>query len=434
MNKSDKQFFLWEQGQNLPLSIKFFLSGYPKEVKDSYPIYAQIILNRKKTVISLKISATPSDWDFDNELFFSAQTKKSAKQFNLVRNNKLQEIRKSFIQSYYELKGLGIIPTVKAIKEAHKGQTVESPKMKFLEYYQIYVEEIKQRPNEYKSGVLEHYNKTLTHLVNFLNKMQLQDISLNQLTRKFIERFENYLLSTPNKVTGRAMNRNTCSTYLKKIKAVINAAIRRELLTTNPFAGFKIKNHRSVNRTFLNMEEIELLKNHDLGGNLSLQRVLDCFLFACYTGIRYSDLSKLTGKMVKKDANGLLWIALQQQKTGEDYQSPMLDYAIEIYNKYEANRKSTGLILPMLTNQKVNTALKVIANLVGIDKNVTFHASRHTFATTITLEQGVDLLSVSALLGHSSISSTQIYAKMTRNKKVDVINFLNEKNRKTETL
>jgi site-specific recombinase XerD len=221
------------------------------------------------------------------------------------------------------------------------------------------------------------------------------------------------------------MNGNTSTTYIRKIKASINVAIRKDLMQVNPFQGFKIKSFKQANKVFLTTEDLELLKQHDLGGNLSLQRVKDVFLFSCYTGLRHSDVVQLNESMINKDADGLLWISLVQQKTGDVVDIPMLDYAAKIYNKYEDYRKANnGIALPVLTNQKVNAALKVIANLVGIKKNISFHSGRHTFAT-VSLELGVDLKTVSGLLGHTSIKSTEIYAKLTRKKKGDAIKFLN---------
>jgi len=236
------------------------------------------------------------------------------------------------------------------------------------------------------------------------------------------------LLTTPNAQTGRPMNGNTSTTYIRKIKAAINAAVRKEIVKTNPLAGFKIKAFKTVNKVFLTIEEVELIKTHDLGGNFSLQKVRDCFLFCCYTGLRHSDAVQLNEKMVKKDKTGMFWIVKKIQKTSIVNEIPMLDYAVEIYNKFEPYRKSTGQVLPMLTNQKVNTALKVIAAITGIDKKLSFHCARHSFAT-LTLEQGIDIKTVSALMGHTTVKTTEVYAKLTRKRKADVINLLNERSR-----
>jgi len=295
-----------------------------------------------------------------------------------------------------------------------------------------HIAELRQKVNEYSEGTINHYIKTQTHLHKFLKLHGWMNMKLSEFNKKLLERFEHYLLTTSNEQLGRPMNGNTSSTYIRKIKAAINVAIRKDLLQTNPFAGFKMQSFRQANKIFLTAEEIELLKRHDLGGNLSLQRVKDIFLFSCYTGLRHSDVVQLQSSMIKQDADGLYWISLVQQKTGDVVDIPMLDYAANIYMKYEDYRKANnGKVFPVLTNQKVNAALKVISNLTGINKNISFHSGRHTFAT-LSLELGVDIKTVSGLLGHTSIKSTEIYAKLTRKKKADAIKLLNVLNEATD--
>ena len=128
--------------------------------------------------------------------------------------------------------------------------------------------------------------------------------------------------------------------------------------------------------------------------------------------------------MIKGDRENVKWINLSQQKTGDNVDIPLSVQAVKIYDKYENHRLSTGMVLPVITNQRTNTALKVIAELCGLNKRLTFHCSRHTFAT-ISLELGMDLKTVSALLGHSSIKSTEVYGKITRKRKAEAIKLLN---------
>jgi site-specific recombinase XerD len=411
--------------QNIPLSIKFILEGYGIKKKDAYTLYMQVILDRKKSLTSLKMFVKPEEWDFANECFYTA------KNFNIHRNNKLREIKEKIMQCYIDLQKSGTHVSAKTVIKNFKGEVIKTGDIPFTDYYRMHIDELKQLPNEYGEGVIGHYEKTQTHLHRFLKVMGWEGIKLHELSCKFVERFEHYMLITPNAQTGRPMNGNTSTTYIRKIKASVNAAVRKEIIKTNPLAGFKTKTFKQVNKVFLTAEEVELLKHHDLGGNLSLQRVRDCFLFCCYTGLRHSDVLQLSANMIKKDKDGILWIVLKQQKTSENIEIPMLDYAVEIYNRFESHRELTGKVLPVLTNQKVNTALKIIASLIGIEKKLSFHCSRHSFAT-LTLEQGIDLKTVSALMGHNTIKTTEIYAKLTRKRKADVINFLNAKSRKQD--
>jgi integrase/recombinase XerD len=408
--------------QSIPLSIKFILNTYPK-VLPVYMVYAQLILKREKATISVKMTATLDEWDLENGFY------KANKQFNLVRNNKLREIKENLLNIYFQNKKSGLPVSVQQIKKNYKGDDVMTNDILFVDYFKDHIEELKQRKSEYQEGTIAHYVKTQTHLHRFLKLNGWMNIKLNELSRKLLERFEHYLLTTPNEQTGRAMNGNTATTYIRKIKASVNDAIRKDLIQVNPFAGFRIKTFRQVNKVFLTMDDLETLKKHDLVGNLSLQRVKDVFLFACYTGLRHSDMVQLRESMITKDSEGLYWISLTQQKTGDVVDLPMLDYAVEMYLKYEPYRKANnGKAMPVLTNQKVNSALKVISILTGIDKQLSFHCARHTFATT-ALEQGVDIKTVSALLGHNSIKSTEIYARLTRKRKGDVIRQLNQINK-----
>jgi integrase/recombinase XerD len=405
--------------QTLPLSIKFILKNYPQRERLNYPVHVQLIYKREKASISLKMISTLEDWDIEQGQYTANR------QFNLVRNKKLKEVREYLLSLFFEAQKSGLPISVQQIKQRFKGEEVVVSQLLFTDYFRDHIAELREKKSEYSIGTINHYVKTQTHLHRFLKLNGWTNLKLNEFNKKLLERFEHYLLITPNAQTGRPMNGNTSTTYIRKIKASVNVAIRKDLMQVNPFQGFKIKSFKQANKVFLTTEELELIKQHDLGGNLSLQRVKDVFLFSCHTGLRHSDVCQLTDRMISRDSDGLLWISLTQQKTKDVVDIPMLDYASKIYMKYEDYRKANnGAALPVLSNQKINAALKVIANLVGITKNISFHSGRHTFAT-LSLELGVDLKTVSGLLGHTSIKSTEIYAKLTRKKKGDAIKFLN---------
>src|ERR1700757_942531 len=341
--------------QNIPLSVKFLTEKKRgKDSNDDYLLYARILYNRDKVLISTKIAFKIQDWDSTKGQFCPT------KNINAVRNNKMREITDRITQIYFNLKANGIPISAKSIKSAYDGKTATYKEMEFLRYYKQYIEEIKLKPNEYGQGVINSYNKAKTHLENFLKLKGWQNIKMSELSRKFLEAFENYLLSTPNTKTEKIMCNNTSTTYIRKIKASVNAAVRKEILPNNPFISFKMKPFKTPNRVFLTTQEIELLRTHNLGENPALKRVRDTFIFCCATGLRHSDAVQLHERMIKKDNEDIYWISLFQQKTKDYIEIPMTDMAVEIYNRFEPHRKSTGLVLPMLTNQKVNTALKII--------------------------------------------------------------------------
>lgn len=404
---------------NIPLSIKFMVEKKRGKNTDDYLLYARILLNRDKALVSLKMTVKEEDWDSENGQFFPT------KNINVVRNNKLREVTDMLVQIYFTFKRTGVPVSAKSIKNAYDGNKTTHSEMEFIIFYKLYIEEIKQLPNEYGEGVIGHYNKTKTHLERFLKLHGWEKIKMCELSGKFLERFENYLLTTPNAQTGRPMNNNTCNTYIRKIKACVNAAVRKEIIKVSPFNSFRLKSFKAANRVSLTVDEVESLKSHDFGGNLALQRVRDCYLFCCATGLRHSDAVQLHNSMIKADSDGVFWINLFQKKTQSFLDCPMTNVAVEIYNRYEKHRNATGFVLPMLTNQRVNSYLKVIADIIGINKRLTFHSARHSYGT-LSLEHGVDIASISSLMGHKTIKTTQIYAKMTRKRKVDVIKFLNE--------
>ncbi len=408
--------------QNLPISIKFVVEKSRNKNKDAYLVFVRLLYKRQRALMSVKMFAQKEDWDFTNNYFIPS------KKFNLTRNNKLREIEEKLIQIYLDLKRTGSPVSAKVIKNIYNGGFTQSSEIKFIDFYTKHLSEIRQKTNDYTLGAINHYVKTQTHLERFLKLNGLEQIKMYELSRKFLERFEHYLLSTPNEQSGRPMNGNTSATYIRKIKATVNAAYKMEVITNNPFDGFKIHPFKSANKTVLTQEEFEILMGHKLGENLALDRVRKTFIFCCVTGLRHSDAVQLHENMIRRDNDGILWITLNQQKTSDIVEIPMSRIAESIYDEFEAHRKSTGFVLPMLTNQKVNTALKVIAEITGIHKRLSFHCSRHSFAT-LSLEQGVDIATVSSLMGHRTIKTTQIYGKVTRKLKADVIRFLNEKSK-----
>jgi integrase/recombinase XerD len=407
--------------QHIPLSIKYVVEA-SKQKKDTYYLFARIIHQRKKALISLKMDVNPSEWHAEKEEFNPVNS------INVLRNNKLREIKQQLIEIYLNLKKAKLPISSVAIKSTFLGECSTDSTTPFLEYFKGYIEEIKKRPHEFGEGVIGHYMKTLTHLTRFLKVKGWEGLRIGELNAPFLERFENYLLTTPNFQTGRPMNGNTATTYIRKIKASVHAAVRRELINHNPFAAFKLKPFKHANKIVLSDKELLMLKRHKLGDNPSLQRLRDVFLFCCYTGLRHSDAFQLTPEMVRRE-KGICWITIKQQKTQEIIEIPMQKEAETIYNKYKKLYPILGKALPVLSNQKTNTGLKVIASLTGLNKKLTFHCARHTFAVR-TLEVSGDIKAVSVLMGHSKVSTTEVYAKLTRNRKEEVVKLMNKKSKK----
>jgi integrase len=211
-----------------------------------------------------------------------------------------------------------------------------------------------------------------------------------------------------------------------------NDAIKKELLDKDPFAGYKLKKTKSTQIVYLLHSEIEAIINLDYSEHECLDRVRDLFLFSVYCGLRYSDVVSLRPGNLTKDATGRTWLYIEQHKTKELLEVPLVESAIKIIDKYKSTCKETGYLLPGMSNQKLNVYLKGIAIAAGISKRVTMHTARHSFAS-LCLET-LDLKTVSKLLGHASIKSTEIYAKITKQKLSAAISMLNAANGNSITI
>ena len=260
---------------------------------------------------------------------------------------------------------------------------------------------------QYSYGSYKNYITTIKHLKNYIKKIyNANDISLTQINYNFIYNFSQFIL------LNTECTHNGMMKHIQRFKKITNFCIKNNYITKDPFVGFKIS-FKKTNRVYINKEELYILKNIKL--NSSLNKVRDIFLFACYTGLSYIDLYNLNIKNIQKGNDGLQWIYIKRHKTDIPSNVPILPYALYILDIYKKH-KNTNRIFPMISNQKTNKALKEIALLCNFNKKLTFHSARHTFATTITLTNGVPIESVSKMLGHNNIKTTQIYARVIESK------------------
>jgi site-specific recombinase XerD len=227
--------------------------------------------------------------------------------------------------------------------------------------------------------------------------------------------------------TVRNCNHNTTIKYIKNLKKIVNLAIKNDWLSKNPFIRFEGK-IKAVKREYLTAEELQ--KIIELRIKIPrLDQIRDVFVFSCYTGLAYIDVANLTQDNIVRGIDGEWWIFTQRIKTENKSNVPLLPMALSIIQKYKIDPESLNkeMLLPVISNQKLNAYLKEIATLAGINKNLTFHLARHTFATTVTLANGVPIESVSEMLGHKSIRTTQIYAKVIEKKVSEDMKILKDK-------
>lgn len=252
------------------------------------------------------------------------------------------------------------------------------------------------------------YDRCMRRLEEFMQtKYRIKDIALKEISHVFITDFENYLR------TESGCNENTTAKFMQTFRMIVIVAKNNGWIFTDPFVNYKIRLKR-VDRGYLTEHELQkiLKKNFTC---TRLEQVRDVFIFACFTGLAYIDVRNLTKENIRISFDGKPWIMTSRQKTDTAVNVPLLKVPQSILKKYEG-KLPHGLLLPVLSNQKLNSYLKEIGDLCGIGKNITFHCARHTFATTMTLAKGVPIESVSKMLGHTNIQTTQIYARITSDK------------------
>jgi site-specific recombinase XerD len=275
--------------------------------------------------------------------------------------------------------------------------------------------------------VLKGYIRTRERLADFIRLWyNVSDIPVKEIDPKFINDFETYL------VTNYQLAHNTLAKYLKNLRHIIGIAIDSEMITKNPFSRRNVQ-YINTDRGFLTQDEIDTLIGLRFDST-ELEQARDIFLFCCFTGLSYTDLCSLKKENIQLSCDGKLWIKGRRQKTDTEYNIPLLNIPKMILKKYEKQQTDTdGKLLPVKYLQKYNSLLKEIVNICGIDKRITSHLARHTFATTIALSKGVPIESVSKMPGHTSIKTTQIYARILNSKISSDMDALAEKLKDLET-
>ena len=260
---------------------------------------------------------------------------------------------------------------------------------------------------EFSPLTLERYETSFRHTQAFMKwKYKNNDIDVKQLKYEFIADYEFWLKSVRN------CDHNTSMKYLSNFKKIVHICIKNGWLARDPFVGFKLAK-REIERPFLVEEELTKIINKEFMMP-RLRQVRDIFIFCCYTGLAYADVKKLTREEITIGIDGEKWIWTSRQKTDSATRVPLLPPALEILDQYKDDPQCVinKRLLPVLSNQKMNNYLKEIADACEITKKMTFHTARHTFATTVTLANGVPIETVSKMLGHRNLKTTQHYAKI----------------------
>lgn len=298
----------------------------------------------------------------------------------------------------------------------------EKPRM-ILEVFQEHNDQVAALVGKgFAAGTLERYITSLKHTRSFIQlKFQRDDLPITVLNYEFMSQYAFWLRSVRN------CDHNTTMKYLANFKKIVIICLKNGWLSKDPFYGFKLA-RKEVVREFLTDEELGLIRSKYFSME-RISQVRDIFLFSCYTGLAYADVKKLKRSEICVGADGEKWIFTSRQKTDTLSRIPLLTQALEILDRYKSypSCDNADRLLPVLSNQKMNAYLKEIADCCGIQKPFTYHTARHTFATTITLSNGVPIETVSKMLGHRNLKTTQHYAKILDKKVGDDMRRLKEK-------
>jgi site-specific recombinase XerD len=396
-------------------SLLFYMKKPKNYVSGVAPIYLRITVAGKRSEITTGRECEPKQWNSKTGRL--SGTKEEMKSLNAYLDN----LQAMVYQAHKLLTEAGVEVTSESIKNKFAGKAAQAHTL--LEAVKDHNVKMKALVGiEYALGTLKRFEVLERHLVAFMqSQYKVKDISVKKIDHAFISDFEFYL-----RTENRCAN-NTAIRYLKNFGKIIRICISLKWMDNDPMLGYKLKS-KPVERLYLTEEELQRIADKQFS-TARLIQVRDVFLFCCYTGLAYADVQKLKLSDVSKGIDGNRWIFTNRKKTGNRSAIPLLPTAIAILDRYSENAYciNQDKAMPVTSNQKLNEYLKEIATLCEIDKPLSSHIARHTFATTVTLLNGVPIESVSKMLGHTSIRTTQIYAKVLDIKVSEDMALLREK-------
>ena len=381
------------------VKVVFYLKKNESNAEGRCPIMGRLTVGETECVFSAKMLAPRSLWT-------SGRAK--GKSTEAVEINRwLDELRASALAIYREQSAVRDRVTAEEIKCLLLGMAYGQETL--LDYFSSFIEHFEKRVGVNRTAKsARSYRCAYEHVAQFLSeRLRLSDIPFSALDRSFVDKFDLHLR------TERKLAPNTIILYMSRLHTVINKAIAAGIITADPFAGYEPP-HPERRRRYLTREELQRLMTTPLPSS-RLYLVRDLFLFSCYTGISYGDMCRLTAANLETAEDGTVWIKAAREKTHVKFEIPLLDLPLHIIDKYR-DIVPDGKLLPMYGNSELNKGLKHLAAACGIDRKLTFHMARHTYATEITLSHGVPMETVSRMLGHSRVDTTQIYAQVTDNK------------------
>lgn len=397
----------------IKINITFLLARNRLNQSGKCSIRCRITYLKKRHEFATGLFLNPNYWHSRQQLA------KPPNAENTFINNELSLIKNKINQAFLLLQIQERDFTAEDVYNQFRGKTQIKNKS-LVEYYNEYLVMYKKLIGiEIKKSTWNKFNYILSDIKDFIKcKFNLKDVLLKDLDLSFIIDFEYYLK------TEKHQKQVTVNKALQRLKKVVKSAVINKYLDSFPFEEHRAKKV-VTNVVYLTVEELEKLESYTFS-QTRLEQVKDMFIFCCYTGLAYNEMSKLESKHIQLGFDGKQWIQMIREKTNKPIAIPLLPKSANIIQKYY--KFNNTYLLPNITNQKFNSYLKEIAEIIGLEKNLTHHIARKTFATTILLYNDVPMEIVSELLGHSKISITQEhYGKVVQKKVSEHISKLTEK-------
>lgn len=383
----------------------FGLLFYPRIsrlIDGKAPLMARITVDSVRKDISLKYRVPIDRWSKTKEIVTGGDSEAKS------LNNYITEVRTELNNCYRLLQIDKKLITAEAVKSKFLG-TDETQKS-LLEVIKYHNETMLET---LAWGTAKNYYTTEKYIIAFLKeKLKTSDIFLSQLNYKFLTDFEMFLRTHVPGENQKPCGNNTVMKHIERFRKITSMAVRNDWLKQDPFLKFK-SHFIKKDRGFLNVQELEIIENKQID-IARIEVVRDMFIFSCYTGLTFMDAYNLKPENISIGINGKKWIIIHRGKTGVQANIPLLPKALAILEKYKDHPRSKekGTLLPLISNQPFNFFLKEIAVICGINKNLTHHIARHTFATTVCLLNGISMEATSGMLGHTTMRTTQIYGKI----------------------
>jgi site-specific recombinase XerD len=405
------------------LSIIFFVEKTEASKDGRAPIYTRITLAGRRCEISLGMRVFPEQWDKINSRV------KGRNADVLLLNNQITQARANLEKAYFLLTTQYEYVTADMLKKSYQGKPVETSleedrdqRKTFMQTVSFEIGRLKEKVEKglRAKSTLQRWEITKNKFEAFLlHKYKKTDIPLEMIKPSFAEDMLHYFMVSDE------LDHNTSMKYVKNAKQVLTTATGR-WIKSNPIRDFHCTYHQPE-REVLTMQEILAIYDKSLINRLD--QVRDVFLFSCFTGLAYQEVYNLTENEIVIGNDRNKWIKINRVKTGNPEDVPLLPIPEAIIEKYKNDKycKAFNKLLPVNSNVRYNAYLKELADLCGIRKTLTTHIARHTFATTVTLENDVPMETVSRMLGHKNIRTTQIYAKITKKKISNDMNALRKK-------